>query len=689
MKQKGALKMKKAVKWFVVTAVVVLSSVIGCMSAFAAGELYFDFRNNTAGGDWRLNDVAAFQGDMLEVTTPSDKFAEHRLQKTAYLNGDVVIEFDFMAQSSAMNFYVQNPLGGSVFRLQLVKGTTTLQMQHSKADGTGNENTVVYKKFEKGKWYHVKAVINYKTGTEKATQASLYLYDANGNLLGSAENKLYMDAVKNANPEDLRIFMMNIPSTVAADGSAYFDNIAVYRDTDESVAEINALALNPNDGKPVTENVTLPTAKYGNASVTWTSDTPSVLADDGTLVKALAKDTVVNMTALIQCGNATKSVQFPLTVVGNPIEPEAPEVYWWDFKDNLLPEGFHTNNSAKAGVKNQRLEFSAGSETDNRMTVDLTEVKYGYGAVSGQFFMEFDFVTTATVAEICCIQASPNTGSLVRLEQTDAENGRITTGGMGGTENTNTSFALTQGKNYHVKLYMDYTAERCSFWLDEAASVENHAFMDAESPGALKEIALRNAETEGDGVLALDNIIIYRTDAASAVTATKYICQMDTENTIFAPYALPQKGYNGAEITWTSSVPNLIDNNGNLTTESFRAEETVLTAVISKEDTAVTETFHVRVAKAPLVEISDYRLNTASGTQMDCRVRNTTADRIESVLAVLAVYKNNKLIACSSERVNLPGGGSGELSLSVPQNGDSAELYLWDINMAPLCPKYQ
>lgn len=689
MKQKGALKMKKAVKWFVVTAIIALSSVIGCMSAFAAGELYFDFRNNTAVGDWRLNDVASFQGDMLEVITPSDKFAEHRLQKTAYLNGDVVIEFDFMAQSSAMNFYVQNPVGGSVFRLQLVKGTTTLQMQHSKADGTGNENTAVYKKFEKGKWYHVKAVIHYKAGTEKATKASLYLYNTEGNLLGSAEDKMYMDAAKNANPEDLRIFMVNIPSTVAADGSAYFDNIAVYRDTDESVAEINALALNPNDGKPVTENVALPTAKYGNASVTWTSDTPSVLADDGTLVKALAKDTVVNMTALIQCGNATKSVQFPLTVVGNPVEPEAPEVYWWDFKDNLLPEGFHTNNAEKAGVKNQRLEFSAGNEADNRMTIDLTEVKYGYGAVSGQFFMEFDFATTATVAEICCIQASPNTGSLVRLEQTGAESGRITTGGVNGTENTSTPFALAQGKNYHAKLYMDYSAGQCSFWLDEAAVVENHMFMDAESPGALKEIALRNAETEGDGILALDNIIIYRTDAASAVAATKYICQMDTENTIFVPYALPQKGYNGAEIAWTSSVPNLIDGNGNLITESFLAEETVLTAVISKEDTAVTENFCVRVAKAPLVEISDYQLNTASGTRIDCRIKNSTAERIEGVLTVLAVYQNNRLVASDSERVNLSGGEAKALSLSVPQSGDSTVLYLWDTNMTPLCLKYQ
>ncbi len=677
---------KKGLKWLVTVGVFVLLSAAACLPVFAAGELYYDFRDNELPNNWRLNDISVIRNNRLEVTTPSDKFAEARLPKP-YLSGDVVIEFDFMTdKSDAMNFYVQNPNGGSVFRIQHVKNSTTVQVQHSKGDGTGNENTAIYKKFQNNTWYHVKAIINYHQGEEKQTKSSVYLYDADGNLLGSAENKLYMDAKTRANPTNLQICMMNMPATVSAEGAtAYFDNIAVYQDTDASAVEATLLTLHPADGIPISESITLPTAGYRGSVVTWQSSNPSVLAEDGTIVKLPETDTVVTLTATVRCGEVSKNAAFPVTVAGL----DAPEVYYWNFNDDQLPDGFHSTNPAKAGVHNRRLEFAAGSESDNRMTINLEEVKYGYGAASGKFFVEFDFTTTTTAAEICCIQAAPNTGSLIRLEQTGAEAGVLVTGGTGGAENVSTSFALEQGKDYHAKLYLDYTDKICSVYLNDTVIAENHAFMNTDSPDALRDITLRNGLQEGEGILAVDNVVIYRTDSASAVLATQLACQLDTEKVVTTSVPLPKTGYNGVAINWISMTPSLIDNEGRVVSTSFQAAEAVLQAEFAKGNKTETKLFQMKVAKTPLAEISGYRLDTSNGTKVDCQIKNTTTAPLENAFAIMAVYQGTKLVECVVKRVTLPVGEKNSISVTAVQTGDNVKLYVWDENMIPLCSPYQ
>ena len=98
-------------------------------------------------------------------------------------------------------------------------------------------------------------VISYKAAPEKTT-SSFYMYDADGNLLLSAEDKVYMDASRFASPENLQVIILQNPG---GSGSVYFDNFAVFEQTEESVMEANKTALEIPNADSVTENLTLKT----------------------------------------------------------------------------------------------------------------------------------------------------------------------------------------------------------------------------------------------------------------------------------------------------------------------------------------------------------------------------------------------------------------------------------------------
>lgn len=559
--------MKSVKKWSSIMVVCVLVINLLCLPVFAQGEIYFGFSDNTVPANWKLNSVAEVRDKMLEVNVPSNSFAVYSA-KAPYLNGETVLEFDLMSKSDAMNVYVQNPNGGSVFRLQQVKGTTTFKLQHSKDDATANQNTAITSKFQKGQRYHVKALINYSAPGGKA-RVSVWMYDAQNVLVGSAENKVYMDASKYGSPSDFRIFQVNIPAAVT-EGSVYFDNIAVYQNTDESAVDTAILALNPNDGAPVDSSIVLPAVGLGGTSVTWKSGNPSILSDSGTLVSLPESQTVVNLQATVQKGGVLKTAELPVTILGQAGGAVEADVYYFDFEDNLLPAGFASNNPEKAGVSNRRLEFQEDAGGNPQIILNLEKVNNGFGAVRGEQYVELDFMTTTSAAPICYIQAAPNGGSLVRIEQKTPVSGQVVTGGTDRTANVNTPFELKQGQNCHAKIYLNYTNETCSVYIDDTPVAENHFFMKSESPGYLRDILMQNAgKTEG-GLLAIDNLAVYQNDTPSSIIATQKALWIDTEKPVVSSLTLPRAGYNGVSIGWESSNPELIDHDGTLLAKPAR-----------------------------------------------------------------------------------------------------------------------
>ena len=79
----------------------------------------------------------------------------------------------------------------------------------------------------------------------------------------------------------------------------------------------DALAnLSLGDLSAVTGNLTLPVKADHSVAITWTSSRPSLMADNGALVKQPAQDTQVTLTATATRGTVTKTKTFVVYIIG-------------------------------------------------------------------------------------------------------------------------------------------------------------------------------------------------------------------------------------------------------------------------------------------------------------------------------------------------------------------------------------
>ena len=119
----------------------------------------------------------------------------------------------------------------------------------------------------------------------------------------------------------------------------------------------------------------------------------------------------------------------------------------------------------------------SGEGSANEVQLQLN--KMSDGIMSDSAVIEFDFVSDSTSANIMYLQASPQSGSLFRLQQTSAGSMRIASGGTGETAATtytavNCFFA---GTKHHVKFVIDYVNQVGTMYFDGDAVIENHKFM--------------------------------------------------------------------------------------------------------------------------------------------------------------------------------------------------------------------
>lgn len=105
----------------------------------------------------------------------------------------------------------------------------------------------------------------------------------------------------------------------------------------------------------------------------------------------------------------------------------------------------------------------------------------------------------------------------------------------------------------------------------------------------------------------------------------------DLEQTLSIPdvitedLTLPTEGFRNTAITWTSSNPAVVSNEGKVTRQETAADVT-LTAKITSKDTTLTKTYSSTVAPAVIQPDYIYDFETVSGTE----VKNTGASSAES-----------------------------------------------------------
>lgn len=696
----------KRIKTIILSALLSMATLSIGASA-AANVSYTDFSTATP-ANWTLDaDCGEIKDGVMGITPSSTEWQILKLPK-AYPTGTVVVEYDFKSTANKAQIYLQNPNGGSICRLQQVTDKS-VQLQHGSDTAQSNANSLLTKAFKKDEWHHVKHVVTFRAaekGSTEGTTSSVYLYDANGNLLGSAEDKICMNYWGYASAEDLRVVQVNSHATNEADlGTVYFDNFAVYELTDDSVFAINKLGCAIDNAEAVSEDISLKTTGYADAKISWESSNTDVITNDGK-VTPLTTQTNVNMTATISYNGKTETVVIPVTVAPKGAHIVAADIYAFDFNDNALPVGLTTKNADEgyAGVRNGRMEFekSDGVTVTKNPEMSFNFSKMELGNLDGKFIIEYDVVSTADKTLLGYLQASPNSGSMVRVEQYNGEYIKISTGGDGETAvNTTKLIDYVPGKKAHVKIIADYDNNRCSVYIDGVAAVENHHFMNYTSPGYLQVLLFQHNGTYG--AAAVDNMVIYRTDADSAIVATNEMLDIEAYN-ITDDITLPTEGYNGASIAWASGYEDLLSNDGKLLDTPSWTSEFELTATISKGGYSVTKVFNVTVpnVKAPETAViadatltSDFYGNISAvkaGAAATANVSITKPKNSElSLDLIAAVYDADntlKSIEVINEEINtarVTDNVSIEIT-NATDNDDYVVIYAWDSisGMVPL-----
>lgn len=661
-------------------------------SVMAAVNIHYTDFSTSAPSNWTLNGATVEAGN-LQIPADSSMMPSLKLPKP-YPGGNVVVEYDFKSNGQRAVIFIQNPKGGSVCRLQL-NATTTLQLQHSNDAGTANENTVLTTAFETGKWYHMRHVIKYTAVEGEKATSDLYVYDMNGELLWSALNKCYMDASRFSNPSELQSIILQNPG---AAGSIYFDNFAVFEQTEESVIAINKSALAIENADRIRDNIELNTNGLGGATISWKSSDTSVVTDSGKVTEVYETTNVI-LTATISYGSSTEKVEIPITVLPEDESEVKGEVYAWDFNDNILPDGF----SVKAtegfnGVRNKRLELTKpeGATVTVNPQILLSFDKMDIGSLGDKVIAEFDYSSTSTSGPIAYFQATPNSGSVARIEQTKANTIKFTTGGTGETAaNTGMSVSnFVQGEQYHAKVLLDYNQQRCSIYVDGIAMAENHHFMASTSPGVLNALLMLN--TGESGTISIDNLVLYNDGSDESVLVTEKMLDIEEKNGITEDIILPTEGYNGTNISWKSSAPEMISDSGELVSVPISDTVVTLTATITKGVKLLSKTIDVTVTGVPQytsVTFSKPKVTVnEDGDEVVTVTLTKPRNQVLSFKLIAAAYnKEGRLINVTygSETVD-ENKVSGKITINQPEIYDASsgtiKYFIWDglTNMKPL-----
>lgn len=290
-----------------------LMCMTGVLQVFASSVYNFDFNNNTVPTNWTIG-YADVVNKQLEINYGAATTWTVYDSPEPYLDGQVIVEFDVSSTSDKFNLNVQNPDVGNVSLLRLQQTGTdgkTLQLQASKDDATGNANYTITSNFIQGQLYHIKLLLDFDTSDVKTrTTVSCYLYNSAGELLGSAENRIYFDASTRANPTRFRRMQMQNNGTY---GKVIFDNLSIYQNTNESSVDATLCMLKVNDGETVKSNVILQSQGLNSASISWESLNQNVITNDGTYTMPNIA-TVVTLRATISKGDVTKTKDIAVVV---------------------------------------------------------------------------------------------------------------------------------------------------------------------------------------------------------------------------------------------------------------------------------------------------------------------------------------------------------------------------------------
>ena len=135
------------------------------------------------------------------------------------------------------------------------------------------------------------------------------------------------------------------------------------------------------DVSEVTENITLPTTAEGGVTITWVSDKPSVISNEG-IVTPQKEDTVVNLEATFDLNGTTKKYTITITVPGQTQEIEETYAVLLPNEDNGIVDVSKLYGIKKGETITIYVTPNTGYEVEwvkvNGQTVTLTNGQVSY-----------------------------------------------------------------------------------------------------------------------------------------------------------------------------------------------------------------------------------------------------------------------------------------------------------------------
>ncbi|MEC1772500.1 immunoglobulin-like domain-containing protein [Schinkia azotoformans] len=356
----------------------------------------------------------------------------------------------------------------------------------------------------------------------------------------------------------------------------------------------------------VTQNVTFTSAGADGAMITWNSDTPSVIANDGTVTRPAnsAGDASVTLTATITKGGATETKVYVVKVL-KQVQTDAEAV---TNAKAALEIGYATGDSLNAVTQNVIFTSAGADGAMITWNSDTPSVIANDGTVTRPANSAGDasVTLTATITKGGAIETKVFVVKVLKQTQTEAE------------AVTNAKAALEIG--YATGDSLNAVTQNVTFTSAGADGAMITWNSDTPSVIANDGTVTRPANSAGDASVTLTATITKGGATETKVFVVKVLKQAQTDveavanakatleigygagdsiNSVTQSVTLPIMGADGATITWNSDTPSVIANDGTVTRPANSAGDAsvTLTATITKGTETTSKVFVVKVLK--------------------------------------------------------------------------------------------
>ena len=349
-----------------------------------------------------------------------------------------------------------------------------------------------------------------------------------------------------------------------------------------------------NSESSVTENLELPETIAG-VSITWKSDKPETVKDDGTVIRPVEADIQVTLTATLTKGQVTKQKVFTVTVLHDQDKLDVKTAY------NKLEIGYETGDSKDAVTQNLTLPKTVAEAAGVSITwkSDKPETVKDDGTVIRPAETDIQVTLTATLTKGKAAEQKAFTVTVLhdqdKLDVKTAYN-KLEIGYETGDSKDAVRHKLTLPKTVAEAAGVSITWKS-----DKPETVKDDGTVIRPAEADI-QVTLTATLTKGQVTKqkTFTVTVLRDQDIADLESALKKLKigynQDDRERCVKGDLMLPDKvdGFTGVAVTWESNNTDIIKNDGKVTRPDLDTKVT-LTATLKKNKAEIKKPFTVKV----------------------------------------------------------------------------------------------